>query len=569
MAVFDDDDGSVIVKDGHSRILEGHDNRVSWLEFSENKVLMSAAEDGSLKTWDYAASICKHSFEPENAMGPTMVTPDGRIVIGEVDGKIIIRDPLTGGTVFCLEGHTDSICSLALSSDGKLASCSSDRTVRIWHLATGNCTHLLLGHMRTVTSISFAPDGDQLASGSEDLNIKIWDLSSFNGVSDPYFPVSSPGAHEGFVGNINFSPSGDIVVSESQAGTLKVWNALTGECLETQARDDMSVRAAGAAFAPDGKLFASGSRDHNGDDVVEIYDFSRNIRGRMLLRLHGAGSPCWSMRFSPDGKWLATGYYNGIIKIWDTATAICLVTLEGHVERVCSIDFSPCGARLASGSFDMTAKVWDLESGACLATFSGSSLVNQVCFVSKRYHLSVGWESGILDIFDPSTGACAMTATYPAAIELLSFNVLTSQLQTNLGFLEIDIAAMKQTESRGSGPPPRLTGLGISKDRDWILRNGRRILWLPPEYRPDTYYELQIDIHGGKLAVGCRSGRVSIYCDTSVSDRPAKSQGRDPGSTSMEAEAKQTGQPDEPSRKRGSRMRQLTHLFRSKDKAQK
>ena len=95
------------------------------------------------------------------------------------DTVIIIRDSKDNKVIRTLTDHKEAVWDILLLSDGRLASSSTDKTIKIWNLSSGNCEQTLIGHANWVYCLLELPNSI-LLSGSHDLSIGVWDISQKN-----------------------------------------------------------------------------------------------------------------------------------------------------------------------------------------------------------------------------------------------------------------------------------------------------------------------------------------------------------------------------------------------------
>ncbi|WP_341732678.1 NACHT domain-containing protein [Microcoleus sp. EPA2] len=162
-----------------------------------------------------------------------------------------------------------------------------------------------------------------------------------------------------------------------------------------------SVRS--VTFSPDGKLLATG----DSDGVVRLWEASS---GREILTCKGHTNVVESVAFSPDGEILASGSYENTIKLWDVKTGECLKVLQGHTGSVMSVTFYPDGNILASGSFDCTIRLWNIHTGECCKILQGhTKVVFSVAFHPAGEMLASGSGDKTVRLWNIGTGECLKT----------------------------------------------------------------------------------------------------------------------------------------------------------------
>ncbi|MBP9726696.1 MAG: WD40 repeat domain-containing protein [Gammaproteobacteria bacterium] len=233
-----------------------------------------------------------------------------------------------------LAGHTDYVFALAALPNDQLASGSGDHTIKLWD-ARGVCVATLAGHTESVYALAALPNG-QLASGSGDKTIKLWDARGRC--------VATLAGHTSNVLALAALPNGQLA-SGSRDNTIKLWDA-RGGCVATLAGHTSPVTA--LAALPNGQL-ASGSRDN----TIKLWD----VRGGCVATLAGHTSPVTALAALPNGQ-LASGSSDNTIKLWD-ARGGCVAILAGHTSPVTALAPLPNG-QLASGSWDKTIKLWEV-----------------------------------------------------------------------------------------------------------------------------------------------------------------------------------------------------------------
>ena len=326
------------------------------------------------------------------------ISPDGRSGLsGSSDKTLKVWDIASGKEARTLSGHTGLVRSVVISPDGRYGlSGSSDKTLKVWDIASGKELRTLSGHVHWVRAAAISADGKLGLSGSSDKTLKVWDIASGK-------EVYTLSGHSSFVNSVAISADGRLGLSGSSDKTLKVWDIESGKEVYTLSGHSGWVNS--VAMSVDGKLGLSGSSDN----TLKVWDIAS---GKELHTFSGHSGSVNSVAISWDGSYGLSGSFDNTLKVWDIASGKESYTLSRHSGVIKSMVMSLDGRLGLSGSSDKTLKVWDIASSEELRTLLGhSGFINSVAISADgRLGLS-GSDDRMLKVWDIASGECQATFT--------------------------------------------------------------------------------------------------------------------------------------------------------------
>ena len=297
---------------------------------------------------------------------------------GSADGTIRLWDLASAQCMKTLVGHSGKVSSLLVISDKWLASASCDRTIRVWSTSGGRlssqmnkCVATLSGHEDHVWSLA-AIGGSQLASGSFDHTIKVWSWTLRR-------CLRTLVGHEGAVHALAWLEASQKLASASYDTTIRLWNAENGECVRTLRSHRDYVFALDTM--DDGVRMVSADRS----GTIKIWHVASGRCVRTMPDAHTSGvlalkSFNQTTTTTTQNKWLASAGYDGSISIWNLSRAkrsnhrddqAERRTLIGHIGAVNSLHYDAARRVLVSAGDDTNMRVWNTSTGECLLTLTG------------------------------------------------------------------------------------------------------------------------------------------------------------------------------------------------------
>jgi len=219
---------------------------------------------------------------------------------------------------------------------------------------------------KPIRTVAFCPDNLLVATAGDDQEIHTWNadngtaIETFRGHKGPVFAVA-------FAGNGAF-------VSGAADRSAVVWDLNAGWILERtigtgDASSPISDRVNAVRFSPDGKRLATGGGEPTRGGDIRIWQVANGKLMQSFTNVHS--DAVFGLDFSADGKYLASSAADKFVKVLDLATGKVVKTFEGHTHHVLSVSWKRDGRTLASAGADNVIKVWDFVTGERKKTIDG------------------------------------------------------------------------------------------------------------------------------------------------------------------------------------------------------
>jgi WD40 repeat protein/DNA-binding SARP family transcriptional activator len=368
-----------------------------------DQLISSDTGTGAVTFWDVASAAPirsvpgmaqAHALSPDGALLATMST----------DNTVYLYDVASGERRAALVGHAALVLQLAFSRDGRsLVSTSDDRSAIVWDIASGTKREVLRGHAGRVVSGSFSPDGKTLYTSGLDDKVFVWDLSGERRLARSGPGALTPTRRTNRTPPLAISPDLSLVAASADERAVTFRAVASGQVVGEPLGG--TARLNRLAFSSDGTMLASTVAD--GTAIV----WSVATSERVAELKGGHAGQVTTVAFAPGDKTVATGGSDGRVVLWDIGTAEALGApliaraLDGEpVSGILNLSFSPDGRWLAATGGGADVAVWSLPRRSLRRFPADSRESIAIAFAPDSRTLVTGGQDSNVRFWDVESG---------------------------------------------------------------------------------------------------------------------------------------------------------------------
>ncbi|KAI0346477.1 WD40 repeat-like protein [Trametopsis cervina] len=368
----------------------GHRDMVINAYFSaDGKTIYTVSRDGAVFTWKAKTDNLVSDDEDEEDDGPIASTSaDAARIANEIAHT---RWGVHKRNYFN-QANTRVVCSAFHRASNLLIIGFSTGVFGLWEMPAFSNIHTLSISQEKISSVAINPSGEWLAFGARKLGqLLVWEWQS-----ESY--VLKQQGHYFDMNTLTYAPDGQNVATGGDDGKVKVWNTTSGFCFVTFSEHSAAVSS--VEFAKQGQVLFSASLD----GTVRAFDLIRYRNFRTFTSPTPVQFSCLAV--DPSGEVVAAGSADSFeVFLWSVQTGKLLDVLAGHEGPISSLAFSPTGNQLASGSWDKSVRVWNIfDRSHAVEPFQMNSDVLAVAFRPDGKELAASTLDGQILFFDAGLG---------------------------------------------------------------------------------------------------------------------------------------------------------------------
>ncbi|OJJ45213.1 hypothetical protein ASPZODRAFT_547834 [Penicilliopsis zonata CBS 506.65] len=273
-----------------TKSLEGHSGMVHQVSLSlDGKLLVSAATDATIRVWDMSLCVPQQSNRYRSA-GASLVkfSPDNTVAVSVTVEGILIWDPFSGKVKYCLDVQDPDPSTVVFSPDSKFVAAAwpKSHAVKVWDTASGKLLKVLQGHTDSVCSVAFSFNRALMAVGSKDYTVVLWDIQSGNKLQTIQNTTTTPSS-------LAFSQNQKRLAVGSNVNTITIFDTESGALQCTIRGHDYELATFDfVAFSNDAKLLAVGDMHDASMDLMVWDTISGELKHTQQLDFFSRVSFC-------------------------------------------------------------------------------------------------------------------------------------------------------------------------------------------------------------------------------------------------------------------------------------